>query len=227
MKINENIELINGDCFEINKSIQSESIDLILTDPPYGMEFQSGYRKEKHDKIANDDNLDWLPDWLKDQYRILKNDSHAYIFCSWHNIDKFKKYSEESGFTLKNILIWYKNNTGMGDLFGDYAPQYEFILFLVKGKKNLNGRRDSNVIRCKRTKNDNHPTEKPIEILQFLIEKSSEKGDLVLDNFYGSGSCAIACHNTHRRFLGHEIDSKRHESAVKRLSLLLQQNTLF
>lgn len=112
-------------------------------------------------------------------------------------------------------------------MFGDYAPQYEFILFLVKGKKNLNGRRDSNVIRCKRTKNDNHPTEKPIEILQFLIEKSSEKGDLVLDNFYGSGSCAIACHNTHRRFLGHEIDAKRHESAVKRLSLLLQQNTLF
>lgn len=65
MKINENIELINGDCFEINKSIPSESIDLILTDPPYGMEFQSGRREEKHDKIANDDNLDWLPDWFK------------------------------------------------------------------------------------------------------------------------------------------------------------------
>lgn len=227
MKINENIELINGDCFEINKSIPSESIDLILTDPPYGMEFQSGRREEKHDKIANDDNLDWLPDWFKEQYRILKNNSHAYIFCSWHNIDKFKKYSEESGFTLKNILIWYKNNHGSGDLFGDYAPQYEFILFLVKGKKNLNGKRESNIIRCKKTKNDNHPTEKPIEILQFLIEKSSEKGDLVLDNFYGSGSCAIACHNTHRRFLGHEIDTKRHESAIKRLSLLLQQNTLF
>lgn len=227
MKINENIELINGDCFEINKSISSESIDLILTDPPYGMSYQSGIRKEKHDKIANDDNLDWLPDWFKEQYRILKNNSHAYIFCSWHNIDKFKKYSEESGFNLKNILIWEKPGGFIGDLEGDYGGIYEMILFLHKGRKILNGKRISNIIRCKKTKNNNHPTEKPTEILEMLIEKSSEKGDLVLDNFYGSGSCAIACHNTHRRFLGHEIDAKRHESAVKRLSLLLQQNTLF
>jgi len=221
------IQLIHGDCFELNKSIETESIDLIVTDPPYGMEFQSGYRKTKHEKIANDDNLDWLPNWFDEQYRVLKNNSHAYVFCSWHNVDVFKIQAEKSGFEVKNILIWHKNNTGMGDLKGDYAPQYEFILFLNKGRRELNGRRDSNIIKCARTKNDNHPTEKPSNLIQFLIEKSSNKGDLVLDNFFGSGSCAIACHNLGRRFIGHEIDKDRYDSANKRVSQLLTQQTLF
>lgn len=221
------IELINGDCFLLNNDIKDESIDLIVTDPPYGMSFQSGYRKVKHDEIKNDDNLDWLSMWFKHQYRILKNNSHAYVFCSFHNVDKFKTECESAGFILKNILIWHKNNTGMGDLSGDYAPQYEFILFLTKGRRNLNGRRDSNIIKCPKTKNDNHPTEKPVNLIQFLIEKSSNKGDLILDNFFGSGSCAIACNNLGRRFLGHEIDIKRYESANKRVSMLLTQKTLF
>lgn len=221
------IQLIHGDCFELNKSIETESIDLIVTDPPFGMNFQSSRRKEKHEKIANDDNLDWLPGWFYEQYRILKNNSHAYVFCSWHNIDVFKIQADKSGFEVKNILIWHKNNHGSGDLKGDYAPQYEFILFLNKGRRELNGRRDSNIIKCARTNNDNHPTEKPVNLIQFLIEKSSNKGDLVLDNFFGSGSCAIACHNLGRRFIGHEIDKDRFDSANKRVSQLLTQQTLF
>ena len=221
------IKLINGDCFKLNNKIENESIDLIVTDPPYGMGFQSGHRKIKHKEIANDKNLHWLQDWFHSQFRILKNNSHAYVFCSYHHIDKFKICSENSGFSLKNILIWHKNNTGMGDLIGDYAPQYEFILYLNKGRRELNGRRDSNIIKCARTKNYNHPTEKPVNLIQFLIEKSSNKGDLVLDNFFGSGSCAIACHNLGRNFIGHEIDKGRFESAQKRVSMLLTQQTLF
>ena len=115
----------------------------------------------------------------------------------------------------------------MGDLEGDYAPQYEFILFLCKGKRKLNGRRDSNIIKCPRTGNDNHPTEKPVNLIQFLISKSSEKGDIILDNFFGSGSCAIACHNLGRKFIGHEIDKDRFSSAKKRVDLLLTQLSIF
>lgn len=222
-----NIKLINGDCFLLNKDIPDESIDLIVTDPPYGMSFQSGFRKVKHGKIENDDDLLWLNDWFKSQYRILKNNSHAYVFCSFHNVDKFKISALEAGFELKNILIWHKNNTGMGDLSGDYAPQYEFILFLNKGRKTLNGRRDSNIVKCARTKNEHHPTEKPVNLMQFLIEKSSNKGDLVLDNFFGSGATAVACHNLGRRFIGHEIDKERFLSAEKRVNQLTKQTTLF
>lgn len=221
------IDLIKGDCFILNEQIPNESIDLIVTDPPYGMSFQSSHRKVKHKKIENDSNLDWLPNWFDSQYRLLKNDSHAYVFCSFHFVDKFKQSAEKSGFTVKNILIWHKNNTGMGDLTGDYAPQYEFILFLNKGRRELNNGRHSNIIKAKKTGNEHHPTEKPVNLMQFLIEKSSNKGDLVLDNFFGSGATAIACHNTGRRFLGHEIDEERFNSADKRVKQLLTQATLF
>lgn len=221
------IDLIKGDCFILNEQIPDESIDLIVTDPPYGMSFQSSHRKVKHEKIENDSNLEWLPNWFDSQYRLLKNDSHAYVFCSFHFVDKFKQSDEKSGFTVKNILIWHKNNTGMGDLYGDYAPQYEFILFLNKGRRELNNGRHSNIIKAKKTGNEHHPTEKPVNLMQFLIEKSSNKGDLVLDNFFGSGATAIACHNTGRRFLGHEIDEERFNSADKRVKQLLTQATLF
>lgn len=221
------IDLIKGDCFILNNEIPDESIDLIVTDPPYGMSFQSGRRKNKHNEIENDDNLDWLPNWFNQQFRVLKSDSHAYVFCSFHFIDKFKLSAEKSGFTVKNILIWHKNNHGSGDLTGDYAPQYEFILFLTKGRKQLNNGRHSNIIKCAKTGNEHHPTEKPVNLMQFLIEKSSNRGDLVLDNFFGSGATAIACHNTGRRFMGHEIDKERFDSAQKRVSMLLTQSTLF
>lgn len=223
------IDLIKGDCFILNEQIPDESIDLIVTDPPYGMSFQSGTRKvNKHKKIENDDNLDWLPEWMKQQYRVLKNNSHAYIFCSIHGVDKFKNLAIASGFKFKDLLIWdKKNNAGLGDLDGGYFPQYEFIMYLHKGRKTLNGKREGNIIRCDRTKNEHHPTEKPVNLMQFLIEKSSNKGDLVLDNFFGSGATAIACHNTGRRFLGHEIDEERFNSADKRVKQLLTQQTLF
>lgn len=101
------------------------------------------------------------------------------------------------------------------------------IIFAHKGRRELNGNRTSDVIKVPRTGNSNHPTEKPVNLMQFLIEKSSNRGDLVLDNFFGSGATAIACHNTGRRFLGHEIDKERFDAAQKRVSMLLTQSTLF
>lgn len=84
--------------------IKDNSIDLILTDPPYGMEFQSSRRKEKHEKIKDDNNLDWLPDFCSELKRIVKEDAHLYIFCSFHNIDIFKQEFQKL-FNVKNILI--------------------------------------------------------------------------------------------------------------------------
>ena len=199
--------------------IKDKSIDLLLTDPPFGMKFQSGYRKIKHKNIANDDNLDWLSNWISQVSRILKDDAHAYIFCSWHNIDVFKQ--EVSLFlNIKNILIWEKNNTGMGDLFGDYAPQYEMILFCSNGNKKLNGGRHSNIIKSPRTQNNLHPTEKPVDLLKFLIEKSTTKGDIVLDTFAGSFSTAKASKIIHRDFIACEIDKDYCIEAEKLLSRL-------
>ena len=200
--------------------------DLLLTDPPFGMDFQSNHRKEKHLKIENDDNLQWLPSWILEIKRIMKEDSHLYIFCSFHKIEVFK-YEIQKHFKIKNILIWEKNNTGMGDLEGDFAPKYEMILFCTNGNKKLYGRRDSNIIKAKKTGNINHPTEKPVNLLQYLIEKSTKENDIVLDTFSGSFSCAFACHNSKRNFVGCETNKEYFESANKRLQQHQSQLKIF
>lgn len=188
------------------------------------MNYQSNYKKEKHLKIQNDINVNWFPYWIKEIDRVSKDDAHLYIFCSHHKIDFFKSEIEKYR-KVKNILIWEKNNTGMGDLFGDYAPKYEMILFCSNGDKKLNGGRDANIIKANRTQNNLHPTEKPVNLMEYFIEKSSEKNDLVLDTFAGSGSTLVACKNTNRNFIGFEIEETYINTINKRLQSV--QGSLF
>ncbi len=217
-------KVFNEDCFEGTKRMDSKRIDMLLTDIPFGMEFQSNHRKEKHIKIANDNNIDWFPNWFKEIDRVCKDDAHLYIFCSHHNIEIFKheiqKYRK-----VKNILIWEKNNTGMGDLYGDYAPKYEMILFCSNGNKKLKGGRDSNIIKANKTGNNLHPTEKPIDLMEYFIHKSSEENEIILDTFAGSGSTLIAARNTRRNYIGWEIEKLHYETILKRLSQV--QGSLF
>lgn len=226
MKITEKIELTNEDCFVMLDNLPEKSIDLLLVDPPYGMSFKSNYRKEKHLKIQNDNSLEWLSDWLFQVSRVLKKDSHCYIFCSNHFVDVFITEIKKV-LPYKNMLIWEKNNTGMGDLEGDFAPQYELIIFCSNGKKKLNGKRDSNIIKAKKTNNELHPTQKPVNLLEYLIEKSTNVDDLVMDCFSGSGSTAVACYNTNRRFIGCEIEKKHYEVSVSRIKKHTSQQNLF
>ena len=220
------IELKNIDCMELLSEIGSKSIDLVLTDPPYGMSFQSGKRKIKHKKIEGDDGLDWLPDWVSEINRVTKDDAHLYIWCSWHKVDVFK-IELEKYFKIKNLLVWAKNGGGMGDLNGGYGGCHELCFFINEGK-HLNGIRDTDVIdKAYRTGNDYHPTQKPINLMEYLIEKSSQVGDLVLDCFSGSGTTAIACNNTKRNFIGSEIDKEFYDISVKRINNETSQVKLF
>jgi site-specific DNA-methyltransferase (adenine-specific) len=187
----------------------------VVTDPPYGMEFRSNHRRKKYDKIAGDKDLEWLGAFFEDLYRVVKNEAHLYIFCSFHHIEKFKLEAQKY-FNVKNILIWQKNNTGMGDLEGDYAPQYEMVLYLSGGRK-LNGRRDSNIIFNSKTGNEMHPTQKPVDLMEFFIRKSSEEGEIVFDPFLGSGTTARAASNINRQFIGIEISPEYCKIAEQRL----------
>lgn len=210
-------KVYNEDCLSGIKKIEYKSIDLVLTDIPYSMDFQSNRRKEKHLKIQNDIDVNWFPDWIKEIDRVSKDDAHLYIFCSHHKVDFFKSEIEKFR-KVKNILIWEKNNHGSGDLLGDYAPKYEMVLFCSNGDKKLNGGRDANIIKANRTQNNLHPTEKPVNLMEYFIEKSSEKNDLVLDAFAGSGSTLVACKNTNRNYIGFEIEPLYCEIINKRLS---------
>jgi site-specific DNA-methyltransferase (adenine-specific) len=211
---------------DILKQLPDKCIDLLLTDVPYGMNFQSNYRQIKYNKIQNDNNLNWLTEWCKQISRVVKDNAHLYIFCSWHNVDIFKQ-EIETYIKVKNILIWAKNNTGMGDLFNDYAPQYEMIIYCNPNNKPLNYGRDSNILRFNRTNNENHPTEKPIDLMTYLISKSSVEDDLVLDTFAGSCPVAIACHNLKRRFICIEKDYDYYKASVERLENAKAQLKLF
>ena len=194
------------------KSVDYKSVDCLIADVPYGMDYQSNARKEKHDKIEGDDNLDWLPEWCFQIKRVMKSDAHMYVFCSWHKVEVFKNELRKH-FNIKNILIWNKGGGGMGDLEGDYSPQYYMIIYCSNGKKPLNGKRTGSVIETPKTLNENHPTEKPVALIRYLVEKSTEKGDLVLDTFAGSFSTLQACKQTGRNCISFEIKKKHCDKA--------------
>ena len=216
------IDLRNGDCLELMKDIPDGSADLVLTDPPYGIGFKSNHRKEKYNEIRNDKSLEWLERYISECCRVLKNNSAIYCFCSWHNVDVFKQAIEKK-FKIKNILIWEKNNTSMGDLKGSYAPKYEMIIFAHKGRKLLNGFRYADIIKAKRTGNKNHPTEKPVDLLETFIKNSSGENEVVFDGFMGSGSTGVACVNTNRHFIGIELDEGYFKIAKERIEKSIRE----
>ena len=216
--IKDRYKLYNGDCLEIMDKLIEEGVkvDCIITDPPYGMNFKSNHRKQKYKNIKNDNNLDFIEDYFKKCYDVLKEDTHIYCFCSWHNIDKFK-IEFEKYFKLKNIIVWEKNNTSMGDLKGSYAPKHEFILYGHKGRRLRNGFRYADIIKANRTNNKLHPTQKPVDLLETFINQSTNKNEIILDGFMGSGSTGVACMNTNRRFIGIELDNNYFNIAKQRI----------
>jgi site-specific DNA-methyltransferase (adenine-specific) len=208
---------MQGDCLERMKDIPDGSVDMVLTDPPYGMSFRSNYRKNRYEGIKNDEGLDWLDDFVCQLYRVCTSGSAQYVFCSFHNVDLFKQAFQRK-FKVKNILVWEKNNTSMGDLKGDFAPKVEFILFMHKGRSLIRGKREPNIFRFSRTGNNLHPTEKPVDMCEYLISKFSDENDSIFDPFMGSGTTGLAAANTNRNFIGIEIDSEYFSIAESRIN---------
>lgn len=201
------------------KTIPDRSIDFVLSDPPYGINYRSNQRTERFDHIANDrDTFPLIEAYLSECQRILKDDTAIYLFCSWHHIDKFKPLFERF-FTMKNLLVWNKNGHGMGDLQGSYGPKHELILFGHKGRSLNRGKRLHDVIDCPKIGSTVmvHPTEKPVKLLTKLILNSSDEGDIVFDGFAGAGSTCIAANRLSRKFIGVELDARYHATATERV----------
>lgn len=218
------IDLRLGDCLDVMKTLDDNTVDAIITDPPYGMAFQSNRRvvKDKFKKIQNDNQLEWLPIFMEECFRLLKNDTAIYMFCSWHHIDKFK-IEFEKHFQLKNILVWNKNNHGSGDLKGSYAPKHEFILYGHKGRSVFRNKRLPDVLEYPKISSNKllHPTEKNIDMLEMFVNNNTDSNQLVLDPFMGSGTTAIACKNLNRNFIGIELDENYFNIAKARISDIL------
>ena len=183
-------KIYNEDCLEGMKRIKDESIDLIVTDPPYLINYKTGHRKDKEHRfnevILNDDNEDLIKEYIKECYRILKDDSAMYIFCSSHKVDVFKVELEKH-FTIKNMIIWVKNNHTAGDLDSSFGRKYEIIFLVNKGRSLFKGERLTDVWTFPRVVGNNqlHQNQKPIELIKQCIIKHSNTDDIVFDGFMG------------------------------------------
>ncbi len=203
-----------SDCIKGMRAMQDESIDLIVSDPPYLINYATNHRKDRaHDfctPIQNDANPDLIEDYARECYRILKDNHAFYMFCSSKTQDFFKSAAQKAGFTVKNAIIWVKNEWTMGDLKAQFGQQYEVILLLNKGRAPFNGKRIGDVWEFPRVKGNQqiHQNQKPVELIERCIEKHSAEGDVVFDGFMGSGTTAIAAMRMHRRFIGFEIEPR-------------------
>ncbi len=196
------------DAMELLKQIPDNGVDLTICDPPYGMNFVSNYRKEKHKEIIGDNRFP--VEIIDDLIRVSKK--AVYIFCRWDNLKDLPK--------PKSVLAWVKNNWSMGDLKHEHGRQWEAICFYPQEEHEFI-KRIPDVIKNKRTGNNLHPTEKPVDLIETLI--LSNKGDLILDPFMGSWTTAVACQNLKRNFIGCEKDEQYCSVGRDRL----RQKTLF
>jgi len=229
-------QLINGvhraDCLTFMRGLPGDSIDLVVTDPPYNdLSMFSGKQGGKgkllggHDWFDNDQipedefNLFFLS-VLKELHRIMKPHAHIYIFCNHKVIDRFK-WMFMRHFHYINLLVWDKVHFGLGWC---YRQQHELILLGCKGKNKVKVQNKGNVLRFKRTPNNHrlHPTQKPESIISELIANSSQEGNLIFDPFAGSGTTLVAAAKLKRNFLGCEIDHRYFQMARTRLK---QQQT--
>jgi site-specific DNA-methyltransferase (adenine-specific) len=229
-----------GDCRALFAALPDNSVDLILSDPPY-KDYQSNrpVAREKVLRISVE-TFD-LELFIRESERVLKPGCHFYCWCDHLSFpaifEEVKRRTaglsrrEAAGrLKYKNCLIWVKNNHGSGDLSGNYAPQHELVLYASKGRtRPLRGKRPSNVFFERDDQGRisfyakvsnyrfQHGTSKPPAILERMIEASSERGELVLDPYGGSLSTAEAAMRTGRRYLMGELEAEHCRRGLERL----------
>lgn len=217
------IKLMQGDCLELMKNIPDCSVDMILTDPPYGMDLTPQRKTSKFNglKIENDNNLDWTDMFFKQCYRVLpKKDCAAFFFCSYHSVGAFIQSGKKAGFDVKNLLVWNKDWFGMGN---NWRPNFELILVLTKGKFKTKSNNKSNILTYRRLAGQKmvHPTEKVIPLLEELLTEPDYENKTILDPFMGSGTTGVACINTNRNFIGIEKDENYFNVAKNRIESVM------
>ena len=224
--------IYNEDCLEGMKRIPDGSVDLIVTDPPYLMNYKTGRRKDKthrfNDVILNDNNEQLITDYIKECYRILSDDTAMYLFCSSNKVDFFKR-ELEGLFSIKNMIIWVKNNHTAGDLESAFGRKYEIVFLVNKGQRKFNGERLTDIWEFPKVSSDGqlHQNQKPIELIKRCIEKHSNVGDVVFDGFMGSGTTAAAALDTNRNYIGFELDVYYFNVAEKRIRNHTTQTDIF
>ncbi len=161
--------------------------------------------------------------WLPELYRVMADKSHTYLMINSRNLSELQSKAEKTGFKFQNLLIWHKGNVTPNKW---YMQGFECILMLRKGgAKNINNMGDSNILNVPNIiGKKKHPSEKPVALLEIMINNSTQEHGTVLDMFMGSGGCAVAALNTNRKFIGIELDKEYFAIAEKRINDAINSN---
>jgi site-specific DNA-methyltransferase (adenine-specific) len=212
-----------SDAVEWLRSLDTNSIDLVITDPPYeSLEKHRAIGTTTRLKHSKSSSNDWFQIFPNDRFeelfveihRVLKRDRHFYLFCDAETMFVAKPIAEAVGFKFWKPLVWDKEKIGMGY---HYRSRHEFVLFFEKGKRKLNDLGVPDVLAFPRVRNG-YPTEKPVGISEVLVTQSTQPGELVIDPFMGSGSVGVAAVKQQRQFWGNDICDESLVIAHQRLT---------
>jgi site-specific DNA-methyltransferase (adenine-specific) len=215
-------QLHQADAVAWLKSLGDESVDLVITDPPYeSLEKHRAIGTTTRLKQSKSSSNTWFQIFPNDRfaelfsevYRVLKPNRHFYLFCDQETMFVAKPIAESMGFKFWKPLVWDKQKIGMGY---HYRSRYEFVLFFEKGKRKLLDLAIPDVLQYDRVYNG-YPTEKPVGISEVLVRQSTTLGELVIDPFMGSGSVGVAAVKNHCSFWGNDISEESLAIASQRL----------
>lgn len=208
--------VVLGDCLSVLPTLPDRCVDLVLTDPPYLV----NYVDRSGRSIANDRTDEWLAPAFAQMFRVLRDDAFCISFYGWNRVDRFFAAWRAAGFRVVGHLVFAKQYQSKARFL---AYQHESAYLLAKGQPALPAEPLPDVMPWKYSGNRHHPTQKPVECLAPLIESFSRPRDIVLDPFAGSGSTCVAARQVGRRFYGIEMDPKYHAAATQRLQLTRQE----
>lgn len=241
---NKDSYIVNGDCLEVLKTIPDESVDCILTDPPYNLGLFMHNRNTNLAKMRDNqfayagwDNIEYeewcsnMRDFLKECSRILKPKGTLISFMSIIKVESFIRFAEEVGFYYKTTGIWHKKNPMPRNMNLQFVNSTEsWVYFINRGTSGTfhnNGKvvhdyLESSVTPLSEKKHGKHPTQKPLSIMKQLINLTTNEGDIVLDPFMGSGSSCVAAALLNRNFIGIELNESYFDITSKRLEEVLK-----
>jgi adenine-specific DNA-methyltransferase len=201
--------VIQGDCIQVLKELPPESVDLVITDPPY----MADYHSRDGRGFANEDNHQWLQPAFAEIYRVLKNNAYCVSFYGWHKVNLFMHAWRKAGFHTLEQLIWIKDYPSSVEYVARY---HEAAYLLGKGKPAKPNATLPSVMMWEHTGNRRHPTEKPVTAVLPLVMAYSAENDIVLDPFCGSGSILYAAKVSGRNYIGVEMVEQYARTAQQR-----------
>lgn len=241
---NKDSYIVNGDCLEVLKTIPDESVDCILTDPPYNLGLFMHNRNTNLAKMRDNqfayagwDNIEYeewcsnMREFFKECSRILKPKGTLISFMSIIKVESFIRFAEEVGFYYKTTGIWHKKNPMPRNMNLQFVNSTEsWVYFINRGTSGTfhnNGKvvhdyLESSVTPLSEKKHGKHPTQKPLSIMKQLINLTTNEGDIVLDPFMGSGSSCVAAALLNRNFIGIELNESYFDITSKRLEEVLK-----